>query len=131
MRKLRIEVLLVAVAFAAAPLCVTVALADPPPHAPAHGWRNKQLKKHHHFTSGRKHYAQGPDGARVEFVWDDDNGVYVAVTLAKTFYSDGKYFRVRSGHWQTAPDLAGSWDGCSKAQVPLQLFVHYTLNHFR
>jgi hypothetical protein len=131
MRKLRIEVLLVAAAFLVAPLCATVVLADPPAHAPAHGWRRKQFEKRHHVFGERKHHAQGPDGARVEFVWDDDSGVYVAVTLAKTFYSGGKYFRIRNGHWQIAPDLAGSWDGCSKSQVPLQLFVHYMLSHSR
>jgi len=131
MRKLRIEALLIAMAFLVAPFCATVVSADPPPHAPAHGWRNKQLKKRHHVFGERRHYAQGPDGTRVEFAWDDDSGVYVAVTLAKTFYSDGKYFRVRNGNWQIAPDLAGSWDRCSKAQLPLQLFVHFTLNHSR
>ena len=41
------------------------AAADPPDHAPAHGWRDKHERRRH--DEGRRHYA-GMSGRD----WDDD-----------------------------------------------------------
>ena len=53
-------------ALAAAALAVPAALADPPPHAPAHGWRKKHDPYYVGYTGDRWHDDYGIRGGRCD-----------------------------------------------------------------
>lgn len=82
----------------AAPL---VAAADPPVHAPAHGYRSK-----HKGTVD--HRPQAPRGG-VEIVYDSGRGVYIGVGLPDIFFQGGHYYRKREGHWEVSTTGRGDW----------------------
>jgi len=89
-------------------LSITVAapsltLADPPSHAPAHGYRNKT-----------KH--QEPEQVEIEF--DSERGVRVVVGMPGIFFEAGKYYRHVDGHWHVSATVDGGWSLAATGTVP-------------
>ena len=76
----------------------------PPPHAPAHGHRNKQV-------------------AGVELVFDSGRGVYVVVGLSDHYYHDGYFYRLRGGLWEMSLKPDGNWKAASRKSLPMGLQV--------
>jgi len=71
----------------------------PPAHAPAHGYRNKQV-------SG------------VELVFDAGRGVYVVVGLADHYYYDGYFYRLRADAWEMSLKPDTGWASVSIGSLP-------------
>ena len=71
----------------------------PPAHAPAHGYRRKQV-------SG------------VELVFDSGRGVYVVVGLADHYYYDGYFYRLRAGAWEMSLKPDKGWASVSIGSLP-------------
>jgi hypothetical protein len=78
---------------------VVVPSNGPPAHAPAHGYRNKQV-------SG------------VELVFDTGRGVYIVVGVADTYYYDGYFYRLRAGGWEMSLKHDSGWAAVSMASLP-------------
>ena len=74
----------------------------PPPHAPAHGYRQKQA-----------------DG--MELVFDSKLGVYVVVGLPDCYYFDGCYFRLQDDNWQMSVSIDGAWKPAKVKSIPAGL----------
>lgn len=70
----------------------------PPPHAPAHGYRQKH---------------QG-----VELVYDSGRGVYVVVKLPNHFYFGGHYYRQRESQWEIGVHVNGPWEVVVEESLP-------------
>jgi hypothetical protein len=77
----------------------TVTKAGPPTHAPAYGYRRKQV-------SG------------MELVYDSGLGLYVVVGLPDHYYNDGYFYRLRGGLWEISqkPDIG--WKVVSESSLP-------------
>ena len=85
-------------------LVPAISWADPPAHAPAHGYRNKHKSHHHH--SG------------VEIVFDSERGVHVAVGFPDVFFHEGRFYRHTTGGWQVSVRADGGWSIAASAGVP-------------
>ncbi len=70
----------------------------PPPHAPAHGYRQKH---------------QG-----VEIVYDSGRGVYAVVDFPLHFYFEGNYYRYQEPHWEVGVHVDGPWESLSDDALP-------------
>ena len=70
----------------------------PPPHAPAHGYRQKH---------------QG-----VELVYDSGRGVYVVVELPNHFYFGGHYYRHGETQWEIGVHVDGPWEVVAEESLP-------------
>jgi hypothetical protein len=70
----------------------------PPPHAPAHGYR----QEYH----------------GVELVFDSGCGVYVVVGLPSHYYYKGHFYRFYGGQWQVSVEIGGPWNPVSEASLP-------------
>ena len=106
MRRLLVPILLVTTVTLCG--CVAVSLDGtshrghgPPPHAPAHGYR-----QHH-------------QGANLAF--DSKLGVYLVVGYSDHFYSDGHFLRFHGDSWQVSSSLRGPWGAYSPASLPTGL----------
>lgn len=75
----------------------------PPPHAPAHGYRQR------HRRSG------------VDLVFDTGLGVYVVAGLGYYFFSE-KFYRWRNNAWQISVNIDGPWIRADDYAVPRRLF---------
>jgi hypothetical protein len=113
MRRLLIPILLVSIVTLFG--CVAVSLDGtshrghgPPPHAPAHGYR-----QHH----------QGADLA-----FDSKLGVYLVVGYSDHFYSKGRFLRLHAGSWQVSTSLRGPWGAYSQASLPPGLRASHPSN---
>jgi hypothetical protein len=71
----------------------------PPAHAPAHGYRNKQV-------------------CGVEVVFDAGRGVYVVVGLPDHYYYDGYFYRLRAGAWEMSLKPDTGWASASIGSLP-------------
>jgi hypothetical protein len=80
----------------------------PPPHAPAHGHRNKLPSE-------------------VEVVFDTDCGVYVVVGLDKHFWLDGRYYRFYNGQWELSMTIDGGWRSVDIETLPPGLRGKYKI----
>ncbi len=76
----------------------------PPAHAPAHGYRNKQV-------------------CGVEVVFDAGRGVYVVVGLPDHYYYDGYFYRLRAGAWEMSLKPDTGWASVSIGSLPSGLQV--------
>ncbi len=74
----------------------------PPPHAPAHGYR-------------QKHHAHGGD---IELVFDSGLGVYVVVGMPGHYWHDYHYYRSVDGVWQASLSLDGGWSTAPSRKLP-------------
>lgn len=82
-----------------------VSWADPPAHAPAHGYRNKHKSQDHHSGG-------------VEIVFDSERGVHVAVGFPDVFFHEGKYYRNVGGSWQVSVKVDSGWSVMASGGVP-------------
>jgi hypothetical protein len=82
----------------------TVSKGGPPAHAPAYGYRRKQV-------------------AGMELVFDSSLGLYVVVGLSDHYYNDGYFYRLRGGLWEMSqkPDIG--WKVVSESSLPPGLRV--------
>lgn len=62
----------------------------PPAHAPAHGYRRKQV-------------------AGVELVFDSGIGVYVVVGHSDHYYHEGYFYRCINGRWEISLEPDSGW----------------------
>jgi len=62
----------------------------PPAHAPAHGYRRKQV-------------------AGMELVFDSGRGVYLVVGLTDHYYHEGYFYRLRGGLWEMSLKPDSDW----------------------
>jgi hypothetical protein len=85
------------------------ASADPPAHAPAHGYRAKQAAK-------PAQPAQASGG--IEVVFDSERGIHVAVGLPGVLFHDGSYYRELDGRWQVSVSGDGGWSFSVSSGVP-------------
>lgn len=93
---------------------VSGALADPPDHAPAHGYRAKG-------RPSRAIEAHAPVRAPrngVEIVFDSERGVYVGIGIPDLFFKDGTYYRHHDGRWQVSPTGDGEWRRRMAFRIP-------------
>ena len=81
----------------------SLAYADPPSHAPAHGYRNKT--KHH-------------KSEKAEIVFDSERGVRVVVGMPGIFFEAGKYYRHVDGHWHVSARVDGGWSLVASGAIP-------------
>lgn len=70
----------------------------PPPHAPAHGYR----QKHH----GR------------DMVFNTGLGVYVVSGIADHYFQNNNYYRYRDGNWWISLDFGGPWVTIGESDIP-------------
>lgn len=83
-------------------VCLTFApgaYADPPPHAPAHGYRYK--------------HDQG-----VELVFDTGLGVYIGVDLPDIFFSSPYFYKKDKNGWKSSKTYSGSWISIGEDSLP-------------
>jgi len=100
---------------------VPVAMATPPDHAPAHGYRAKHKNGTNHKTDTRyekDEEAKRPPKGSVEVIYDSERGIYVAVGMPDVFYHDGHYYRRHDGRWQMSVRGNGGWEFSISGQVP-------------
>jgi hypothetical protein len=71
----------------------------PPAHAPAHGYRNKQVS-----------------GA--ELIFDSGSGVYVVVGCPNHYYHDGHFYRQTGTIWEMSLKLGSGWSPVSGKLLP-------------
>ena len=84
----------------------TYVSADPPPHAPAHGYRYK--------------HAQG-----VDLAFNSEFGVYVVAGLPSYFYHAGKFYRQAQAGWEVSAKIGGgSWSIVATSSLPVRLHLH-------
>jgi hypothetical protein len=104
MRKTRFLCCALATAF----LLPAASFADPPAHAPAHGWRNKHREPSKHEESPR----------RLEVVFDSEQGLEIAVGVPGVYFHLGKYYRHRDNGWQMSATGLDGWRVEVAASVP-------------
>ncbi len=90
--------------------CISFALslpasAEPPAHAPAHGYRAKHGDTHKH-SSG------------VELTFDSGKGVYVAVGLPDVFFHEGNFYRQEGGKWEVSVRADSGWGIAARGSLP-------------
>lgn len=83
---------------------VTVMHPGPPPHAPAHGYRQK-----YHGTV---------------LVFSSDLGVYRVVSRRDYYYSASYFYRIHGGAWEASLEMSGPWYAVPDYRVPGKL-LHY------
>ena len=71
----------------------------PPPHAPAHGYRRKQV-------------------CGVEVVFDTQLGVYVVVGYPGYYFYDGYFYRLTDDVWEMSLKFDGGWILTAEKPLP-------------
>ena len=91
----------------------SIAFADPPSHAPAHGYRAKHRTK-------REAHAPAPRRAEggVEVVYDSERGVRVAIGIPNVFFEGGLYYRQKGDDWEVSATGADGWRIAVASKVP-------------
>ncbi len=79
---------------------VSAGLADPPDHAPAHGYRSKQ--------QGHAHRETRPSGG-FEVVFDAERGISVAVGFPDVYFHADRFYRQHNGQWQVSTRADVGW----------------------
>ena len=87
------------------------ALAQPPAHAPAHGYRAKQSQE-----APKHREAETRKGIEVTF--DSERGIYVGVNLTDVLFHEGHYYREREGRWEVSVSGDGGWSIKASSSVP-------------
>ena len=75
------------------------AQADPPPWAPAHGYR------YHH-----------EDG--VDLIFDSGLGLYVVADFPNIYFSNDYFYRLNNDNWQRSASFNGPWVIINSKQLP-------------
>ncbi len=86
-----------------------VASADPPAHAPAHGYRAKR---------GGQVHAPAKESGGIEVVFDSERGISVAVGLPGVLFHEGHYYREYDGRWQVSLSGNGGWSFAASGSIP-------------
>ncbi len=82
----------------------------PPPHAPAHGYRQKHNR----------------DG--VVLTYDSGIAVYVVSGYKNCWYNDGFYFRLSGSTWEMSARISGPWKvAVVDRDVPVKLKSKYAV----
>jgi hypothetical protein len=84
-----------------------LAMANPPAHAPAHGYRAKQ-----------KASEPAQKKAGIEIVFDTERGIHIAAGLPDVVFHDGHYYRERDGRWEISLSGDGNWRVSVASQIP-------------
>ncbi len=74
-------------------------IADPPPWAPAHGYRHKHK-----------------DGTAL--VFDSGIGVYVAIDFPDIYFSNDKFYKKNVDIWQSSAAIKGPWVNTAIEDIP-------------
>ncbi len=83
------------------------AAADPPAHAPAHGYRAKH----------KAPKVARPSGG-LEVVFDSERGIHIAIGLPGVIFHDGHYYRERDNQWQISLSGDGGWRVSVTSKIP-------------
>ena len=83
------------------------AAANPPAHAPAHGYRAKHKAPKVALPSGG-----------VEVIFDSERGIHVAIGLPGVIFRDGHYYREHDGQWQISLSGNGGWRVSATSEIP-------------
>lgn len=78
----------------------TVAKPGPPPHAPAHGRRNK----------GSQHDEN--------LVFDAQLGVHVVVGMTNVYFHADRFYRLGDGRWEISARIDGGWEPLGSHPLP-------------
>lgn len=73
--------------------------ADPPPWAPAHGYRYK--------------HADG-----VDLIFDSGLGLYVVANFPNIYFSGDHFYRLSNDKWQRSNSFNGPWQMIGSEQLP-------------
>ena len=87
----------------------SAALADPPAHAPAHGYRAKADKPRASEKAPRK---------GIEVIFDSERGIYVGVGLPDVVFHEGHYYRERNGRWEVSQTGDEGWRVSADGDIP-------------
>ena len=90
-----------------------IALAKPPAHAPAHGYRAKQEQSKSASTSDPR--------SGIEVVFDSEREIHVGVSLPNVFFHDGHYYREQDGHWQVSVTGGDGWSVSASVEIPAEV----------
>jgi len=82
-----------------------ISFAEPPAHAPAHGYRAK------HGETDK--YSSG-----VDLVYDSGRGVYVVVGLPEVIFHEGKFYKHEGREWEVSVRSDGGWRVAVAGSVP-------------
>jgi hypothetical protein len=104
-------------------LIPSFAAADPPAHAPAHGYRAKQQDRHEKSQQRARDRAPTRERRRggVEVVYDSARGVRVAIGLPDVFYHGGFYYRQNDYSWEVSATGDRGWRFSVASEVPEQI----------
>ena len=83
------------------------AAAEPPAHAPAHGYRAQQ-----------KASERAPAKGGIEVIFDSERGIQVAVGLPDVLYHNGHYYRERDGRWEISLSGDAGWRISVASKIP-------------
>lgn len=86
-------------------------MGGPPPHAPAHGYRDKHPE----------------DG--VVLTYDSKLAVYVVTGYTHCYFTNGVYFRYMDDTWKLSKRVAGPWKIVIERDVPSGLKERYAEYH--
>jgi len=87
----------------------TAGFAEPPDHAPAHGYRAKHNQ--HSLPD-----ARSPGGFEISF--DSERGISIAVGFPGVYVHAGQFYRQHDGKWQVSARADGGWKGASVDATP-------------
>jgi hypothetical protein len=88
---------------------LSAALANPPAHAPAHGYRAKAEKPRTSDPAPRK---------GIEVIFDSERGIYVGVRLPDIVFHQGRYYREREGRWEVSLTGDEGWRVSASGDIP-------------
>jgi hypothetical protein len=91
--------LFVMLGFAASAFVFTDSMADPPPWAPAHGYRYK--------------HADG-----VDLIFDSGLGLYIVANFPNIYFSRDHFYRWNDDKWQRSTSFNGPWELIGSEQLP-------------
>lgn len=85
--------------FVASAFLLTDSKADPPPWAPAHGYRYK--------------HADG-----VDLIFDSGLGLYIVANFPNIYFSRDHFYRWKDDKWERSTRFNGPWDIIGTEQLP-------------
>ena len=104
--------LLIALAAVGLMVAPTTISAEPPAHAPAHGYRAKAAKA----AKAKSRRAEPRKG--IEVVFDSERGIYVGVGFPDIVFHENRYYREHDGRWQVSVTGDGNWRVSATAEIP-------------
>jgi len=90
-------------------IMATTGFAEPPDHAPAHGYRAKHKEP--------SHPDQRPLGG-FEIVFDSERGISIAAGFPGVYVHAGEFYRQQNGIWQVSARADGGWKTVKAEATP-------------